>query len=247
MMKPLKIYVGWDARDELAFRACVSSLLKHSSIDVQIIPLKDYELRRHGYFSRPYKVESNGQMFDGVDGLPFSTQFSFTRFVIPIIEHDNDDWVIFCDADFLWRADIAELLALADPDKYLMCVHHDYRPKEVTKFDGMVQQQYDRKNWSSLMMMRPRRIGITMETLNNATGSYLHRFRFMGDESKIGALPQEWNWLEGHSDPKLSPKAVHFTRGTPDMLGELPYDLEWWKAVSDWRPDMAQHGAFPCA
>ena len=246
MIKPFKIFVGWDARDELAYRACVSSLLKHSTIDLQIIPLKDYELRRHGFFSRNYRVESNGQMYDGIDGKPFSTQFSFTRFVIPIIEHDNDDWVLFCDADFLWRDDVMKLLALADPSKYLMCVQHDYRPPEATKFDGMKQQHYERKNWSSLMLMRPRRIGISMEALNTATGSYLHSLSFIGND-QIGALPPEWNWLEGWSDKNISPKAVHYTRGTPDMLGSLPYDLEWWKAVSDWRPDMAQHGAFPCA
>jgi hypothetical protein len=244
-MKPFKIYVGYDPRDDLAFRACVSSLLKHTSIELQIIPLKDYELRRHGIYKRPYRVKESGQMFDGVDGLPFSTQFSFTRFAIPSID-DTDDWVLFCDADFLWRADVAELLRCAEDGKYLMCVQHDYRPKEETKFDGMAQQRYERKNWSSLMLMRPKRIGIPNDALNEATGSYLHRFRFIGDD-QLGALPPEWNWLEGWSDKAITPKAVHFTRGTPDMLGNLPYDLEWWKAVSDWRPDMAQHGAFPCA
>lgn len=246
MKKPFKIYVGYDPRDDLAFRACVTSLLKHSSIDLQIIPLKDYELRRHGYYTRPYRVEGNGQMYDAIDGLPFSTQFSFTRFAVPIIEADNDDWVLFCDADFLWRADVAELLTHVEEGKYLYCVQHDYRPRENTKFDGMQQQQYERKNWSSLMLMRPKRIGITMEALNEASGSYLHRFRFIGDD-QLGALPVSWNWLEGYCSPGIEVKACHYTRGTPDMLGSLPFDLEWWKAVSDWRPDMAQHGAFPCA
>lgn len=247
MLKPLKVYVGWDARDELAYRACVVSLITNSSIPLQIIPLKDYELRRHGYFSRGYKVEGNGQMFDAVDGLPFSTQFSFTRFVIPLLEPDNDDWVMFCDADFLWRQDVNDLLALIDPSKYLMCVQHEYKPEEGTKFDGMMQQRYERKNWSSLMLMRPARLGITKETVNQRTGRYLHRFRFLDDDSRIGALPYEWNWLEGWSDKTIDAKAVHYTRGTPDMLGELPYHLEWWQAVNAWEPHLAQHGLFECA
>lgn len=246
MMKPIKVYIGYDPRDDLAFRACVSSLLKHATVELQIIPLKDYELRRHGIYARPYCVEANGQMIDTIDKLPFSTQFSFTRFAIPLLEPETDDWVVFCDADFLWRTDIVDLLRLADPEKHLMCVWHDHRPVETKKFDGLLQLHYQRKNWSSLMLMRPARLPITHHLLNNATGGHLHRFHFMED-LHIGELPPEWNWLEGYSDKNITPKAVHYTRGTPDMLGTLPYDLEWWKAVSDWRPDMAQHGAFPCA
>ncbi len=241
----MRVFIGWDPRDELAYQACVSSLLKHSSIDLQIIPLKDYELRRHKIYSRPYGVYENGQMIDGMDGLPFSTQFSFTRFAVPLLDKSND-WALFCDADFLWRDDVAKLLACADHTKDLMCVQHDYRPKESKKFDGMSQLGYARKNWSSLMLMRPKKINISKQDLNQRSGGYLHGLRFI-DNEKIGALPAEWNWLEGWSSPADDPKAVHFTRGTPDILGTLPYDLEWWKAVSDYRPDMAQHGAFPCA
>ncbi len=240
----MKVYVGWDARDELAFRACVSSLRAHASESIEIIPLKEYDLRRRGIFNRAYTVESSGQMIDAVDKRPFSTTFTFTRFAIPLIDQ-TDDWVLFCDADFLWRSDPALLFKQADDTKNLMCVQHQYAPPENTKFDGMLQQQYKRKNWSSLMLMRPKRCRITKEELNAESGRYLHQFQWMPDD-RIGALPHGWNWLEGWSDPKIDPAAVHYTRGTPDMLGDdLPYSDEWWKAVNAWKPFMNHH-VIPC-
>ncbi|MED6225514.1 hypothetical protein PIB30_094440, partial [Stylosanthes scabra] len=38
-------------------------------------------------------------------------------------------------------------------DKYaIMCVQHDYTPKESTNMDGAVQTVYPRKNWSSMVL-----------------------------------------------------------------------------------------------
>lgn len=241
----MRIYVGWDPRDELAFRACVSSLRRHSSIPLEIFPLKEYDLRRHGVFRRAYHVESSGQFIDAIDRRPFSTQFSFTRFSIPIIDR-KPGWALFSDADFLWRADVAKLFALADDSKSLMCVQHDYAPAEQTKFDGMLQQRYRRKNWSSLMLMKPSEILIEPSVLNNSSGRYLHQLKWLPAD-KLGALPEDWNWLEGWSPADRDPLAVHYTRGTPDMLDqELPYATEWWEAVHAWTPDMSHHGIDPC-
>lgn len=240
-MKTLKVYIGYDVRDELAFRACVSSLRKHSSIPLDIIPLKDHELRRKNVYWRPYHVESNGQKIDGRDGKPFSTDFSFTRFAIPLIDK-SEDWVLFCDADMLFRRDVAELLKHADKEYVVQCVQHDYQPKEDTKFDGFRQERYFRKNWSSLMLLRPGLCEITKFWLNNETGSFLHGLLWQKD-GDIGGLPAEWNWLEGWSNPDIDPAVVHYTRGTPDMLGyELPFAQEWKRAVESWLPAMNRNG-----
>ena len=49
---------------------------------------------------------------------------------------------MFVDYDFLYLADIKELMALIN-DKYaIMCVHHDYSPKETTKMDGCFDLMY---------------------------------------------------------------------------------------------------------
>ena len=53
----------------------------------------------------------------------------------------------------LARADIAELWEMRDDRYAVMCVQHDHAPEEKIKFKGNVQTKYDKKNWSSLMLM----------------------------------------------------------------------------------------------
>lgn len=235
--------MGYDPRDELAFRACVASLRLNSSIELEIIPLRECDLRREGVFKRPYMVTSRGQMVDGIDAKPFSTQFSFTRFAIPKITN-TQNWTLFVDADFMFRADVQQLIALADEEKTLMCVQHDYRPVEGLKFDGMAQQNYPRKNWSSMMLMRPAALDLSLEKLNTAPGGYLHSLQWVPDH-QLGALPEEWNWLQGWSSKKINPKAVHYTMGTPDFNPNIhDYVSEWWEYVEAWKPSMNRRATF---
>lgn len=235
----MRIYVGYDPRDEMAFRACVASIRETASVQPEIYPLKEYDLRRRGIYSRAYTVESSGQMIDSIDRRPFSTQFTFTRFAVPIFDK-SDDYVLFVDADFLFRRDVNEILTGIDRSKPLLCVQHDYKPPEGAKFDGMLQQQYKRKNWSSLMLMRPRGLNLMQAELNNASGRYLHQFQWM-EEDQIGALPPTWNCLEGwHTDE--DPAAIHYTRGTPDMVDfPQPFSNDWWRAAAMYHHGMNKH------
>lgn len=242
-MNECTVYIGFDPRDELAFRACVASLVEHSSVKLRIIPLREYELRRKNIYWRSYAIESNGQMTDARDGRPFSTQFSFTRFAVPLIDK-REGWVLFCDADMLFRRDVAELFALAEGRKdAIMCVQHNYMPPEAIKMDGVQQKVYGRKNWSSLMLMNPSRCRLTPYIINNSTGQFLHQMLWQPDK-EIGALPESWNWLEGWSDPDINPDNVHYTRGTPDMLpdSDLPFADEWWRQLRRYQLNMHQHG-----
>lgn len=242
MTKPLRVYVGYDPIDDRAFKVCEHTLREHASIPVEVIPIWDLPLRKAGIYSRPYRVsdgaaegEINGQMYDLKDGKPFSTAFSFARFglvELELRERDGADWVVFLDADMLWRADIAELLAATDTTKSLCCVQHNYQPTDTIKMYGCQQQRYSRKNWSSVMVLRPDRCrDLDSDKLNNWSGSRLHGFEWL-DDSEIGSLSEEWNWLEGWSAPEIDPKIVHFTRGTPDMEGHenVPYAEDWWAA-----------------
>jgi hypothetical protein len=225
-----RLYMGWDPLDTVAFEVCAASVKARASIDVEIIPLNQRSLRHRGLFNRPFWCDTDGQFYDLVDHKPCSTEFSFTRFLVPALEEFGSDWVGFCDADMLWRRDIAELVALIDPDKSLMCVKHNHRPDAgETKMMGLRQTSYHRKNWSSLYLIRPdRNTELTPYAVNNNEGSYLHGFRWLSDE-QIGALPEEWNWLAGWSDPDINPAVVHFTHGTPDLPGheEEPFAEEW--------------------
>lgn len=225
-----KVFIGWDQRDALAYRVCEASILEHASIPVEIIPLKDWELRQKGCYWRAYHVDPRGQMWDMKDGRPFSTNFSFTRFCVPWLADYRDELVVFCDADMLWRGDVAELLCLVDKTMPVSCVKHDHRPAEQVKMDGVMQTIYSRKNWSSLMVMNPSKCqSLTTYAINNQAGSWLHAMCWA---EEIGDIPEEWNWLEGWSPPETDPKVIHYTRGSPDMDPNVDKADLWWAAVS---------------
>lgn len=222
-----RIFIGFDSRESDAYRVCEKSILRFGHHC--ITPLKEIPLRLSGLYDRPYTV-TGSQRYDTRDSKPFSTEFSFTRFLVPAL-NQYEGWALFCDCDFLFRADPAELFALRD-DKYaVMCVKHEHQPTEAMKMDGQMQTVYFRKNWSSLVLWNcghESNKKVTGKAVNFMPGGFLHAFKWLKD-SEIGGLPEAWNWLEGHSSPTWEPKAVHFTRGVPSMPGyeNVPYADEW--------------------
>lgn len=158
-MRP-RVYIGWGPRSARGYEVCRQSLLHHASLPVSVVPLRDWELRKRKVYWREYHVGPDGQRFDLRDGgKPFSTEFSFTRFAVPLLEEYDQDWVVYCDADMLWRADVAELFALADESCAVMVVKHRHLGDEGVKMDGALQtvNTHGRKNWSSLMLLKPSR------------------------------------------------------------------------------------------
>ena len=206
---PLRVFIGWDAREPVAFDVACFSLKRRASIAVDIAPIKQDELRaRHLYWRERDPLAS--------------TEFTYSRFLTPLLAGFSG-WALYCDCDFLWLADVADLTPYMTTAKAVLCVQHDHRPAEGTKMDGAPQTVYPRKNWSSLMLFNcshPAAKRLTPDAVNSATAAYLHRMQWTADED-IGALPLEWNWLEGWNERPVSgtPKAVHFTRGGPWLEG----------------------------
>lgn len=206
--EPFRIYIGYDPKEDIAYEVCRYSLLKHSSIPLEIIPIKQSILREQSIYTRPR-------------GNLESTEFSFTRFLTPFLA-GYKGWAVFVDCDFLYLGDIKELFDLVD-DKYaVMCVQHDYTPKETTKMDGAVQTLYPRKNWSSMVLYNCGHVKnkvLSPEVVNKESGAFLHRFMWLDDE-EIGEVPFVWNFLVGHNkvvegDLGTYPKAIHYTLGGP--------------------------------
>jgi lipopolysaccharide biosynthesis glycosyltransferase len=200
----MKVFVGYDTREDIAYQVCKHSILsKQPSADVR--PLKQQELRDAGWYKRD------------VDKLA-STEFTFTRFLIPELT-DFKGWALFMDCDMILTTDIKELFDQAD-DKYaIMCVQHDYTPKEGTKMDGQKQTIYPRKNWSSVMLFNcghPANRKVTQSLVNDPeiNGAYLHRFSWLND-FEIGELHHTWNYLVGVYDDIKKPKLIHYTEGGP--------------------------------
>ncbi len=204
-MEKLKVFVGWDSREDIAYEVCASSLKEHAGGPVEVVPLRQDELRSQRLYWR--------------DKDPLaSTEFTYTRFLVPYLMGYRG-WAVFMDCDFLITADIAKLFAYVDERYALLCVKHDYRPKESTKMDGVIQTVYPRKNWSSLVLWNcghPENAKLTPEIANRESGAFLHQFRWLSDDL-IGGIPETWNWLEGWSQApeKGVPHGIHFTRGGP--------------------------------
>ncbi len=204
-MKTLRVFIGWDSREEVAYQVARSSLIKHASIEVDVTPIKLAELVDRGLYAR------------AIDPLA-STEFTYSRFLTPHLA-GYEGWALFVDCDFLFFGDVAELATYQKPEFAVACVKHDYAPKETTKMDGVVQTKYPRKNWSSFMLLNcshPSTRQLTAEVVSSQTGAYLHRMQWARDD-EIGEIPTEWNWLEGWNERPATgvPKAVHFTRGGP--------------------------------
>jgi lipopolysaccharide biosynthesis glycosyltransferase len=206
-IKPLRIFIGWDSREDIAYQVCRQSILDTASVPVEIIPLKQRELRKQGLYSRPTDVLA-------------STEFTFTRFLLPEI-CEFEGWALFIDCDVILKTDIKELFDQVDDQYAIMCAHHDYTPKEGTKMDGKQQHQYPRKNWSSMMLINcghPSNRVVTKEFVSDPskTGAFLHRFSWLAD-NKVGEISHEWNWLVGwYNEPEDgSPKLIHYTEGGP--------------------------------
>ena len=200
----MKVFVGYDTREDIAYQVCKHSIESKSEL-ADVRPLKQQELRDAGWYTRP------------IDKLA-STEFTFTRFLIPELTNFKG-WALFMDCDMILTTDIKELFDQADPKYAVMCVQHDYTPKEGTKMDGQKQTIYPRKNWSSVMLFNcahPSNAALTMDLVNNPeiNGAYLHRFSWLKDE-EIGELDHTWNYLVGVYDDIDKPNLIHYTEGGP--------------------------------
>tara|TARA_B100000700_G_scaffold326281_1_gene437361 strand:- start:2701 stop:3396 length:696 start_codon:yes stop_codon:yes gene_type:complete len=225
-MSNLNIYVGYDSKEDIAYRVCKHSILKRSSANVKIRSLKLYELIANKLYNRT------------IDPLA-STEFTYSRFLVPILNNFNG-WAVFCDCDFLFFEDVEKILNNIDESKAVYCVQHDYTPKEKHKMDGQKQTIYPRKNWSSFILFNcshPSNKRLSVDLINSETGSFLHQFKWLKD-SEIGSLDERWNWLEGwtskHNNKK--PFAVHYTRGGPwfEEWQDVEFANEWIEERDDY-------------
>ncbi|MFB2553778.1 glycosyltransferase [Ensifer soli] len=204
MSDHLKIYVGYDSREDIAWQVCRHSILRYSGPAVEVYPLKQAALRELGLYTR------------GADMA--ATEFSLTRFLVPYLGA-HDGWTIFVDCDFLFTRDVHDVLQHASRDKAIFVVQHDYTPANMVKMDGKPQAVYPRKNWSSFILFNnahPEVRALTPSVVNTAAPGFLHRFQWLSADSLIGALPLEWNFLEGEYPRRDgTPAAIHYTNGGP--------------------------------
>jgi lipopolysaccharide biosynthesis glycosyltransferase len=160
-----------------------------------------------------------------------STEFSFSRFLTPWL-CGYQGWAVFMDCDMLVLDDIAKLWALRDERYAVQVVKHVHVPKEEVKFLGAVQTKYEKKNWSSVMLMNCARCTpLTPDYVNRASGLELHQFKWLEGDPLIGELPRAWNHLVGYDAPRRDASLVHYTIGGPYFkeYADCEYAAEWWE------------------
>ena len=210
----IRVFIGYDDNETVAYHVLAHSIMRHSSQPVAITPIVKRHMR--AFYSRERSsIES--------------TDFSFTRFLVPYLS-GYEGWSVFMDCDMLMTADIAELWALRD-DKYsVMCVKHDYVARDDVKFLGAVQTKYEKKNWSSVMLFNNAACTkLTPDVVARETGLYLHQFKWLDGEHRIGGLPTTWNYLVGEMTMPGTPKLIHYTLGGPyfDSYRECEHAELW--------------------
>jgi lipopolysaccharide biosynthesis glycosyltransferase len=210
----IRVFIGYDSAEEVAFSVLSYSIHARASQPVAVAPVKLSELA--GVFAR----ERNNLQ---------STEFSFSRFLVPWMA-GFEGWALFMDCDMLMRDDIARLWEMRDERFAVQVVKHRHVPKEDTKFLGQTQTKYEKKNWSSVMLMNCAKCRkLTPEYVNSASGLELHQFKWLGNDELIGEIPHRWNHLVGYDAPDRDAALVHFTIGGPwfPEYAQSEHATEW--------------------
>lgn len=216
----LRIFVGYDAVESVAWHTMVHSVLSRSSSPVAIVPINLANLK--GIYKRPRDQKQ-------------SNEFSFSRFLVPYL-CGYQGYAAFFDCDMMLRTDVTKIFDEADldPVKAVHVVKHDYEPKDDIKYLNTVQYKYPRKNWSSVVLWNcghPANRKVTPDFVNTASAMDLHRFTWLQDD-EIGALNVRWNWLVGeYANPPADVHNVHWTVGGPyfDEFREADFAQEWFE------------------
>ena len=213
-MERVKIFIGYDPVEAIAFHTLVQSIMNKATVPFEITPL---DIRNLPMYTRPVDPKQ-------------SNEFSFTRFLVPYLSEYKGVSIYF-DCDMMLRVDIAEVLQEVN-DKPVYLVKHDYTPKDKYKYLGTKQYNYSRKNWSSFVVWNCNHKSnkvVTDTFVNNATAEELHQFKFLKD-NEIGELDIRWNWLVGeYNDPPDNVKNVHWTLGGPwfTKYKDVDFADEW--------------------
>tara|TARA_R110002167_G_scaffold153145_1_gene347306 strand:+ start:1100 stop:1795 length:696 start_codon:yes stop_codon:yes gene_type:complete len=213
-MERVKIFIGYDPKEAIAFHTLVQSIMNKATIPFDIVPL---DIKNLPMYTR--KVDAKQ-----------SNEFSFTRFLVPYLS-SYKGISIYLDCDMMLRTDIADLITEIGT-KPIYVVKHDYKPKNKNKYLGARQYNYPRKNWSSVIVWNcshASNLIVTPDLVNNSKPNYLHQLQFVKDE-EIGELDVRWNWLVGeYSNTPEDVKNVHWTLGGPyfEKYKDVEFANEW--------------------
>jgi lipopolysaccharide biosynthesis glycosyltransferase len=201
--------------EPIAYHNFCQSVIEKSSIPVSFTPLalntlKDYK-----------ETHTDG-----------SNAFIYSRFLVPYLNNFKGI-ALFVDGDMICRTDIAEILANFDTDEAIKVVKHSYKTKHPIKYLGAKNEDYPKKNWSSVMLWNCSHWlnkQLTPKFVMEKDGKYLHRFEWLKyPEEQVGKLDETWNWLVSEQEYNPDAKLVHYTIGSPCFKDyqDCDYSEEW--------------------
>ena len=199
MSEIVDIIVGFDQREAVAYHTFTQSVIENSTVPVRFLPLSISSLSNYK------EVHKDG-----------SNEFIYSRFLVPYMMNFKG-WAIYADGDMVCLEDIKKLWNLRDNKYAVQVVKHDYKTKITEKYWGNKNEDYPRKNWSSLILWNCEHKShkvLTPDFIENQSGAFLHRFSWIKDE-EIGSIDKEWNWLALEYEEKEDINLIHYTIGTP--------------------------------
>ena len=198
-LETLKIFIGFDEKEAVVFHTCVQSIIEKCKVPVSIHPL-------------------NLQMFQNYkethsDG---SNNFIYSRFLVPYLNNFQGK-ALFLDGDMIVNDDLNNLFDQFDEKYAVQVIKHDYKTKFPVKYLGHKNEDYPKKNWSSVILFNcehKKNSILTPEFIDRSSGSYLHRFRWL-NENDVGEIPGGWNHLVLEYEEKPKANILHYTVGAP--------------------------------
>ena len=167
-------------------------------------------IERHS--SRRVSIEPIG-LYDWVPGFTRRglTNFTFSRYLVPYLS-GYEGISVFMDGDIVVRGDIMELaeIAKSQPEAQVCVASH------VARFE-----------WPSVMVFNNSLCKmLTPEYVNDPT-TKPHALEWA---SRLGDLPEAWNYCAGYEQHNEAAKLIHYTAGIPcwPETKECPHSDKWW-------------------
>ena len=205
----LKVFIGFDEKEAVVFHTCVQSIIEQCKVPISIHPLNLQMFQN-------YKETHN-------DG---SNNFIYSRFLVPYLNNFKGK-ALFLDGDMIVNEDLSLLFDEFDEKYAVQVVKHDYKTKFPIKYLGHKNDDYPKKNWSSVILFNcshPKNKILTPQLIETAKGSYLHRFSWLKEE-EVGEISKEWNYLVLEYPETKNAKIFHYTVGAP-CFNEFDYGIE---------------------
>lgn len=186
MSDSLRVFIGYDPRQPVAYNVLAHSVWTRASKPVEItrLQLSCLPMRRRGL-----------------------TEFTYSRFLVPFLS-EFEGYSVFLDSDMLCLGDIHELLALALVNE----LKQNNVDSAAKPYSVHVVKNVRRFEWPSMMVFNNAACKkLTVEFIEDSANSLYD----LVWASEVGELPADWNQIVGYDPPNRNAKLIHYTQGIP--------------------------------